>query len=265
MTIWQSIFLAVLQGFTEFLPISSSGHLVLFQKIFGITDPPVAFDVLLHLGTMIAIFVFLRKQIKEIIYGFFQKRNSQKKKESIKIGLIILIGTIPIIIVGLLLMKKIETIFNSLLLVGISFFLTAIILFSTSLVGSQEKDIKVMGKGDSFFIGLFQALSILPGVSRSGSTISAGFFRGIKREDAFNFSFFLGAVAILGATTLQIPEIVNFNGLEFLTGIIGFFIAFFTGFLALKILKPIVLKGKFYYFGIYCIFVGVICIIFSIM
>lgn len=265
MTILQSIFLGAVQGLTEFLPISSSGHLVLFQKIFGFQEPPIMFDALLHFSTAVAILIFLRKEIKTLFEKILLEIKKKKRGEAFNTFLLLFIGTIPVVIIGVLLMDKIEVIFDSFLLVGISFFLTAIILFSTSFANKQKKNIKKINKIDALFIGFFQALAILPGLSRSGSTISAGLFRGIKKEDAFNFSFLLGFVAILGANILQIFKVTGFEGFDFLAGIIGFFSAFLVGLIALRILKPIVIKGKFYYFGIYCIFAGIICIIFAII
>lgn len=265
MTILQSFFLGVLQGFTEFLPVSSSGHLVLLQKIFGISEPPVAFDTILHFATMIAIIYFLRKEIKSFFPGIIEEIKQKKKGPNFNLFLAIFLGSLPIVIVGLLLLKKIEVIFNSLLLVGISFFLTAIILFTTSFVCYNKREIKSIKAKDAIFIGVFQALAILPGVSRSGSTISAAIFRNIKKQDAFNFSFLLGIVAIFGAIIIQIPKISKFTTPEILTSIIGFFAALFSGLLALKILKKILLKGKFYYFAFYCVLMGIFCIVFSLI
>ena len=143
---------------------------------------------------------------------------------------------------GFLLKDKIEIIFNSIYLLGFSFLITALILFLTGLVKKAEKSIRKTKIGDAFFIGIFQALAILPGVSRSGSTISGGLFRSIKKEDAFRFSFFLGIVAILGATVLQIPKINNLSSQETINGIIGLLVAAIFGVIAIKILKPIVLS-----------------------
>jgi undecaprenyl-diphosphatase len=260
----QAIFLGIVQGITEFLPISSSGHLVIFQKIFGFSKPPIAIDVLVHLGTVFSLLIFLRKNIKDFLKGFFLELRKKKRGKNVNLLVFLIIGTIPIVLLGLLLKEKIDIIFNSLSLLGISFLVTSIILFLTQK--TKEKKNKFLdSKKDAFFIGIFQALAILPGVSRSGSTISAGLYRGIKKEEAFNFSFFLGIIAILGATIIQIPEINNFNNSEILNGILGFLFAAFFGFIALRILKPIVLKGKFHYFGVYCMVLGFICIILSLI
>jgi len=222
MTFFQAIFLGILQGITEFLPISSSGHLVIFQKIFGFEEAPVVFDTLLHLGTLVALIIFFWKDIKKIL---------QDKK----LILLLIVGTIPVVIVGFLLQDKINEIFNSLLLVGVSFLITSVILFLTSLVKKQEKNLKEITYKDATIIGLFQALSILPGVSRSGSTMSGAFFRGIKKEDAFSFSFYLGMIAILGAAVLEVPQVTSFNSTDALQGFLGFLFATIVGFFCFKI------------------------------
>ncbi len=261
MSYLQSIFLGVIQGLTEFLPISSSGHLVLFQKIFGFSEPPIFFDVLVHLGTMFAVLVFFRNEIKKMFFGLFSEVKKGEREKNLHLLFLLILGTIPIIIVGVILEEKIETIFSSLYLVGFAFLISAFILFLTAAFGKEKNKIEKASFIDAVFIGLFQALAILPGVSRSGSTISAGLFRGIKKEDAFSFSFFLGIIAIFGATILQIPKIIGLSSIEILSGLMGFFTAFVFGFLAIKILKPIVIKGSFYYFGIYCLALGIICFI----
>ena len=250
MSFFQAIFLGIVQGLTEFLPVSSSGHLVIFQKIFGFTEAPIAFDSLVHFGTLAALIVFFRKEILNIF----------KNK---KLILNLAIGTIPIVFIGFLLKDKIEEIFNSLLLVGFSFLITATILFLVSRVKESKKGIKEIKKSDSLIVGLFQALAILPGVSRSGSTISGAIFRDIKKEDAFNFSFFLGMIAISGAMLLQVPEIKNFSSDETANGFLGFLFAAIVGYFSLKVLKKFVINGKLHYFGIYCAILGVICIIFG--
>jgi undecaprenyl-diphosphatase len=244
----QAVFLGIVQGLTEFLPISSSGHLVIFQKLFGFAEAPVAFDTLVHFGTLVALIFFFWKDIRKIF-------------KNARLILLLILGTIPIVIIGFLLREKIEIIFNSLLLVGISFLITATILFLTKLVKEPKKEIKRISTWDAIVVGLFQALAILPGVSRSGSTISSALFQGIKKEDAFKLSFFLGMIAIFGAMVIQIPEISSFTSEEAVNGLLGFFFAAVVGFFSLKALKKVVIQGKLYYFGIYCAILGIICIL----
>ncbi|MCD6094691.1 undecaprenyl-diphosphate phosphatase [bacterium] len=247
MSFLQAIFLGIVQGLTEFLPVSSSGHLVIFQKIFGFLEPPVTFDTLVHFGTLVALVFFFWKDIRSLFTHWAL---------IIKLAL----GTIPIGIVGFLLKEEVEIIFNSLLLTGISFLITALLLFLTTLIRNASKSIDKISLWDSVIIGLFQALAILPGVSRSGSTISAGIYQGMKREDAFRFSFLLGIIAIFGAVLIQVPEMCHFTDQQIINGLLGFISSAVVGFFALKILKRIVLEGKLYYFGIYCLLLGIICI-----
>lgn len=253
MNVLQAIFLGAVQGITEFLPISSSGHLVIFQKIFDFSQAPVAFDTLIHFGTLIALLIFFRNYFKRII-------------TDPRLLFLLFLGTIPIVIVGFLLREEIHAIFNSLFLVGISFLVTAAILFSTFFWEKKQKkgnskNLRQITSKNSVIIGLFQALSILPGVSRSGSTIGAGLIQDIEKEDAFNFSFFLGIIAILGATIIQLPEISSFNSGELVNGILGFVCSVVVGFVSLKALKKVVIGGKFYYFGFYCLVLGIICLL----
>ena len=246
MTVIQSLLLGLLQGLTEFLPVSSSGHLVIAQHLFGITTPPVVFDVLVHLATGLAIVVVLWPQILKL--------NRQL------LGLIIL-ATFPAAVVGFFLNKKIELIFDSLPLVGLSLIITAILLFSTKLI-KKKSSVRNLTSKNSILIGFFQALAIIPGISRSGSTITAGLHTGLNPKTAFNFSFLLSLPAILGAQLLQLNKLVDINPSEISALIIGFLMAFISGIFALKLLKNIVIKSKLHQFGYYCLILGTIILAF---
>lgn len=256
MTLIQSIFLGILQGITEFLPISSSGHLVLAQKFFNFQTPPILFDALIHLGTTIAVIIYFWKDLLNILLNL-------KNKENQKLILFIIIGTIPVVIVGLLLQDSIERIFNSFFMVGISFLITAAILSATIFVKNPSKNIEKMNWRDALFIGFFQAVAILPGVSRSGSTISSAIFRKIDRQAAFKFSFFIAIPAVLGAVILQIVDLKNQqNGNDSLICFVGVVAAIFSGLLALKFLNKVLLGKKFYLFAIYCAILGIVVLLF---
>ncbi|MDP3882809.1 MAG: undecaprenyl-diphosphatase UppP [Candidatus Staskawiczbacteria bacterium] len=252
MDIIQSLILGAVQGITEFLPVSSSGHLVLMQKILGIKEPPIFFDTLIHFATLLAVVYYLRKEIFSIIKGIKQKENQ-------KLVVLIALATVPAVVVGFLLKDKIEGIFNSLDLLSITFLLTALILYATKFLKNSQKELKNANWKDSLFVGIFQALAILPGVSRSGSTISAGLFLGLKREDAFKFSFLLAIPVIFGAMVLQIFDFKtgNLNG-GFLVNFTGFLTAVIFGFLSLKILEKIAVRGKLHYFAYYCLALALI-------
>jgi len=256
MTLIQSVVLGILQGITEFLPISSSGHLVLAQKFFSFQTPPILFDALIHLGTIVAVIIYFWKDLLGILLNL-------KNKENQKLITFIVIGTIPVVIVGLILQDSIEKIFNSLFMVGISFLITAAILSVTIFVKNPSKNIGKMNWLDALFIGIFQAVAILPGVSRSGSTISSAIFRKIDGQTAFRFSFFLAIPAVLGAVVLQFFDLKNQqiddSLLIYFAGVLA---AIFSGLLALKFLNKVLLGKKFYLFAIYCAVLGAITLLF---
>jgi undecaprenyl-diphosphatase len=256
MDIIQSIVLGVVQGLTEFLPISSSGHLVLLQELFGIKNPPIFFDTILHLGTLVAVAFYLRKEIIYILKTITQK-------ETIRLILFLILATIPAVIAGLFLQDKMEEIFSSIFYVGIFFLLTSVILFATRFFQKQTKDFKTINWFDALFIGVFQAVAILPGVSRSGSTISASIFRNMEREAAFKFSFLMSIPVIFGAFVLQLTKqhFQFFNG-DVTPNIIGFLFAMIFGFVSLKIIEKVLIKGKLHYFAYYCLVLGLIVLIF---
>jgi len=256
---WQVFFLSIVQGLTEFLPVSSSGHLVLFQKIFAL-EPPVLFDIFVHVGTLGAILFYFRKELRDLIKGIFKK-----EKASLYFLILIIIGTIPAVIVGLLLEERVEVIFDSFKLVGIALLITSLLLFLTRLFKDKLKKEKMTSSNwkDALFVGLFQALAILPGISRSGATISSGLFRGFKRDLAFKFSFFLAIPAIIGALILQIPDLASYSTDLMTQALIGMFIAGGVGYFALKILKKSLVGSRFWVFGVYCLLLGVGVLIFS--
>ena len=243
----QAIFLAIIQGLTEFLPISSSGHLVIFQKLFGL-KPPVLFDILVHVGTLGAIIAYFLKPLLKI------------SKHTL---LLVIIGTIPAIVVGLFLQRYITQIFDSLKLVGVTLLMTAGLLLVSKRFKLLNRRFKYLKWQDALFVGIFQVLAILPGVSRSGSTIVAGLARKLDRETAFRFSFYLAIPAILGALTLQIPDLIGGQVNYLSQGILGMIIAGAVGYEALKILEKTLLGAKFWLFGIYCLVLGIVILLFS--
>lgn len=249
MTCFQAFILGLLQGLTEFLPISSSGHLVIGQKLFRFSQAPVLFDILVHCGTLLAIiFYFNQKMV------VFYKRIDNLK--------LIVVGSIPAALAGFFLNDYLEAVFNSLLLVGLSFLGTGFLLFSTVLVKKLTKSFSQLKIRDAFIIGLFQSLALLPGISRSGSTIISGLWRGIKRKTSFSFSFYLGAPAMLGALLLQLPDLAE-NGDQLRMGLLGLISAAGSGFLSLKLLEKTVLKGKLSFFAVYCFILGTALLLFN--
>jgi len=247
MTLIQGLLLGLLQGLTEFLPVSSSGHLVIAQHFFNFSTPPVAFDIFVHLATALAVII--------VIKPILLKLNRRL------IGLILL-ASLPAGLIGFFLNQKVEALFNSLVLVGLAFIITAVLLFSTRLTHRlARKQTTKLTSQNSFIIGLFQALAIVPGISRSGSTITAGLFQRLKPETAFNFSFLLSLPAILGAQLLHLNELTNTGSYSPLSLTVGFFSAFISGLLSLKLLKKLLIKGKLHWFGFYCLLVGSLILI----
>lgn len=248
MGFYQATLLAVIQGLTEFLPVSSSGHLVILQKFFQFSQPPVLFDILVHVGTLGAVVVYLRKDLLKI------------SRHTIWL---VIIGTIPAVVVGLFLQKYIGQIFNNLKLVGLSLLVTAGFLFSTKRLKLFKRQFDKLQWQDALFVGVFQALAIIPGISRSGSTIVIGLWQKFDRETAFRFSFYLAIPAILGALALQTPDLIYSPGAYLGQGILGMLIAGIVGYGALKIIENFLLQAKLWLFGIYCLFLGLLLLLLS--
>lgn len=244
MELYQAFILGLLQGLTEFLPVSSSGHLVIGQKIFNLSHPPVFFDILVHMGTLLSIIIYLRKKIFSFYFN-------------LRYWPLIIIGSLPAALAGFFLNDYLISVFDSLTLVGGCLLVTAFLLFSTYLVKNNQKDLNKIRPKDALAIGLLQSLALLPGISRSGSTITAGLWRGLKQESAFLFSFFLGAPAMVGALVLQLTDFSS-NNVEILPSLLGLITAAISGLLALKILEKTLASRKLFYFAFYCLLLGLI-------
>jgi undecaprenyl-diphosphatase len=251
MNFLQAIALGFVQGATEFLPVSSSGHLALTQQLFGFKEANLTFDTFLHFGTLLAVILFFWKDLLKL---------------KLKNWLIIAVGTIPAIFVGLLIKDYIESIVTSTLLVSGFLIITGIfnLISDKNLENTNTK--KEIGFKIAFITGLFQALAIIPGISRSGSTLLGGLLQKVDRKEAFKFSFYLSIPAILGATLLQGLDVleIGLNGISPYLYLIGAVTAFITGVSSLRIFKYIIEKAKLEVFGWYCIVVGSLVIIFSL-
>jgi len=243
MTYSQAFFLAIVQGLTEFLPVSSSGHLVIFQKLFNLTEPPVFFDILLHVGTLGAILVYFKKAL------FKMTKNTLW---------LIIVGTVPAVIVGLFLQNYLSLIFNSLKLVGFTLLVTGLFLFSTKKIKKTKRQFNQLKWPDALWVGFFQAIAILPGISRSGATMVSGMWRQFDQKTAFQFSFFLAIPAILGALVLQLSDLISSPYGYFEQGLLGMVIAGGVGYLTLKMLEKTLVGGKLWLFGFYCLILGLI-------
>ncbi|MEK7664809.1 MAG: undecaprenyl-diphosphate phosphatase [Patescibacteria group bacterium] len=252
MDIFQSVVLGAIQGITEFLPISSSGHLVLFQKFFNLKEPPIFFDTTVHAATLLAVVFYFRKDIFEIVFNI---------KKNAKLIFYLALGTLPAAAFGLLFKSQIEKSFNSVFLLSTGFFITAVIIFITKFYKKTGKSIEQLNWLDSLIVGIFQAVSILPSISRSGATISSAIFMGADRNTAFKFSFLLAVPAIFGAMVLQIFDINEVSQNELLASVAGFLPAMIFGFLSLKFLGKYMANDKFSLFAYYCLFLGFISLL----
>lgn len=239
----QVLVLGFVQGLAEFLPISSSGHLVLVQSILpSFNQPGILLDTFLHLGTVFSVILFFNKRIIELLKKYF---------------LFIIVGSIPAGIVGILFNDYIEGLFNSVKIVGIALIVTGLINYLTAKLPDNKNPITVK---KSLFIGLWQAFAIIPGISRSGSTIFAGSFIKLEKKTAAEFSFLLSLPAILGANLVQFFKYSGEVNFVFSHYLIGFSVSAMTGYFAIKLVLDFISKGKFVYFSIYCFLIGLIAV-----
>ena len=265
--------MGLVQGLTEFLPISSSGHLVLTEQLFGSRQTDLFFDTVLHLGTLVAVLIVLRHDVRELIVQVVRGLAKIGKPAQLadlfradpyfRLAVLIVIGTIPAVILGLLFQSVFERLFGSVLAVGIALCVTGLILLTTRYAPAPSKGALKVTWLDSLLIGLAQALAITPGISRSGTTISVALFLKVGRELAGRFSFLLSIPAIGGAALLQftLPDLWPTGYPVFLAA--GFGASAVVGYAALKLLIGLVKKGKFFYFGFYCIPLGIFAIAWS--
>ena len=261
MSILQSIFLGIVQGITEFVPISSSGHLVLFQSLFGMKEPPIFFDVMLHLGTLLSVVIYFRMDIWKIAQALGAVlRKGHKNSPQLKLFLLIVLATIPTGLMGIVLKDWFESFFSRPQMVGMMLLVTGLVLWLTQWIRRKGRPLERMRWIDSILIGIAQGLAIIPGISRSGSTISTGLFCGLDRELSARFSFLLSIPAILGAAVLEFRKMDGIQ--ELWTMLIGTAVAFGVGILSLMFLMRIIKAGKFSNFSYYCWSLGIIMIIF---
>ena len=267
----QALILGLIQGLTEYLPVSSSGHLAIGQALFGLEDGEsnLAFTVLLHVATVLSTLVILWKEIVWIFKDLFTKQSWSSYSGlngGTKYAINILISMIPVMIVGFLLKDKVEEVFGSgLLIVGIMLLVTASLLTFSYFAKPRQKE-NISGL-HAFIIGIAQACAVMPGLSRSGSTIATGLLLGNKKEKLAQFSFLMVIPPILGEALLDIKDMMEvgfseaMGGLTPVAAIVGFLSAFIFGCIACKWMINIVKKGKLVYFAIYCAIVGLLAIV----
>jgi undecaprenyl-diphosphatase len=269
------ILMGLVQGFTEFLPVSSSGHLVIFQKLFGLSlENEVLFDTMLHLGTLVSIIIVFRRDVFDLaretfslVSGIFSKKGRGGNRVVEKLLVMLIVATLPLF--GAVIFKdKIEMIFGSALLVGFMLLATAAVLFATDRIKGGEKTEENASLTDALFVGLVQMIAVFPGISRSGSTIFAGRARGFSKRFAVRFSFLMSLISVFGAAILQIPQArdaaVSMGVSDIFAVFMAMLAAAISGIFAIKFLTKLLERAKFRYFAVYCFLAGASVIIVSL-
>jgi undecaprenyl-diphosphatase len=255
-TLMEAVILAIIQGLTEWLPVSSSGHLVIAQTFLGL-NPPLIFDVMLHFGTLIVVVVMFRNEIQDILKALVK---GNFNSEEGKFTLYLIIGSIPIAVIGVTFYYEIKSLFSNLFAVGLALLITGCVLF----ISEKRLGTKKMNSLDSLFVGLAQGIAIIPGISRSGLTISTGLLRKIDKTTAFRYSFLLSVPAILGATIIEVKDLVVGN-VDMLPIVVGVIVSMLVGYASLTLLQKIVMKERFHLFAYYCWAVGVAIVVFTLI
>jgi len=274
----QALIMGIFQGLTEYLPVSSSGHLALAAELLGVEDPDkiMTFTIAVHVATVLSTLVILWKEVTWIFKGLFKTGNSivpssygiRSLNEEQNYALLIIVSMIPVGIVGLCFKDQVEAYFSSLMVVGVCLCITALLLSFSYFAKPRTKE--HISYVDAFIIGIAQACAVLPGLSRSGSTIGTGLILGNKKENLAQFSFLMVIPPILGQALLDVKDMIEegveaaMAGISVSALVIGFVAAFITGCLACKWMINIVKKGKLIYFAIYCAIVGVATIIWQL-
>lgn len=251
MTLFEATFLGIVQGVTEFLPISSSGHLVLFQSLFGVKEPQLFFDVMLHFGTLLAVILYFRTDLHVLLRDIGSAlTRGDKKRPGVRLFALVFIANLPTGLMGILFRDWFESLFAQPKTAGGMLLITGTILYLTRWAQKGGKGLMEMRWTDALLIGVAQGVALLPGISRSGATLSAGLFLGVKREWAGRFSFLISIPAIAGATFMEFLGVNSITGLH--TAATGAAIAFLTGLLSLIFLMKVIQKGRLYHFSYYC-------------
>jgi undecaprenyl-diphosphatase len=265
MTVFQAIVLGIVQGLTEFIPISSSGHLVLVPWLLNWDIDPgstFVFDVLVQCGTLLALMIYFRRDVASISKAVVAGLGSQAARSNpeYRLAWLILISTLPAVVVGLLLKSLVQDTLSSPLWVSIFLLFTGGLLFAAEKLGNHSKAMDEIRTRDALVIGIFQILSLFPGISRSGSTITAGMLTGLRRADAARYSFLMATPVMLAAGLVALIDMVSLENAASLVGslIIGFFVAALVGYLAIHWLLRYLRERSLIVFSIYCILIGLV-------
>lgn len=260
------IILGIIQGFTEPLPISSSGHVYILRSILNVGElTDLNFEIIVNFGSLIAILLIYYKDIKKLVINFFKyfKVKNEETKNDFKYCILIILGVIPIGIVGFLFKDQIENFLNSTKIIGISFLITALFLYLVRNIKGKRNDNDLTYK-DALIIGLVQIIAVIPGISRSGSTLIAALFCNIKRDSALKYSFMLYIPISVGTTLLGIKDLITMPNIDemILPYGLGFIASLIVSFFTLRWFMNVVKKGKFIYFSIYCLILGLSVLLF---
>jgi undecaprenyl-diphosphatase len=265
MTILQALVLGIVQGLTEFIPVSSSGHLVLVPWLLRWELEPQSafvFDVLVQWGTLLALIVYFWKDIASLVSAVLSglMNREDRSNPDLRLAWLILLSTLPALFVGLLLKSLVEDVTDNPQWVSIFLLITGGILFIAEKLGQRIKSIADMSSGDAFWIGIFQIFSLFPGISRSGATISAGLFRGVKRKDAARFSFLIALPIMIAAGIIALIDLVKLPNATSQIGslLIGFFVAAIVGYVSIHWLLKFLSERSLNLFSGYCILVGLL-------
>jgi len=272
MPLWIAILLGVVQGFTEFLPVSSSGHLALLQNVLDFSKygvDHITFDILLHLGTLAAVFAAFWKDIVELVrgaLGLVFDRFQCKGKPERRLVVLLLIATVPLV-VGALLENLVESMFQSTLFIGCALLVTAAMLWLSCRFAGGGKTAATAKNSDAVRVGLMQLLALFPGISRSGSTICGGLLSGFGRDFAVSFAFLMSIPAVLGAVVLKLPKMfaAGVAAENVLPYAAGFIVSAVSGYAAIRLVRLLMKKNSFRYFAVYCAVLGAAVIILTIL
>ncbi|MBQ9310090.1 MAG: undecaprenyl-diphosphate phosphatase [Bacteroidales bacterium] len=262
---FEALILGIVQGLTEFLPVSSSGHLTIGRELLGVeASQDLVFEVTVHAATVLSTIVVFRKEIWKLLRGFFKFKMNDETDYLLKIAL----SMVPVFIVGVFFKDYVEALFSSLLVVGIALLVTALLLFFSDYASKKVQNGNTARNGikwwQAFVVGIGQAVAVIPGLSRSGTTISTGLLCGVKREVMAQFSFLMVLIPILGETFLSlVGGEMAASSIGALPLLIGFLSAFVSGLFACKVMIALVRRARLSWFALYCAIVGILVIIFA--
>lgn len=256
----EGILLGILQGLTEFLPVSSSGHLVIFQDFLGVRQPGITFEVMVHFGTLLSVIWVFGADIIRIFSRMWREKRERH------FAAMLILGTIPTGLMGFLFADVFKRFYESTITTGFMLLITGVIVYALAHMVPGKKDEQAVTAKDALFISVAQGLAIIPGISRSGSTITSALWRGLDRETAVKFSFLVSIPVILGATLLELKGMSASGFVGLTSGVLyGTITAFLAGILAIKVFIHLLTTGRFHFFAYYCWFAGSVTILLKLI